>query len=48
MMSDIQETLDYDKRTLLYMDKLIEKTQPDFILLGGDNCDGTILKTGRK
>ena len=45
MMSDIQETLAYDKRTLLYMDKLIEKTQPDLIILGGDNCDGTILKT---
>ena len=45
MMSDIQETLNYDTRTLECMDKLIEKTQPDFIILGGDNCDGTILKT---
>lgn len=45
MMSDIQETLSYDVKTLEYMDKLIEKTQPNFIILGGDNCDGTILKT---
>ena len=45
MMSDIQETLNYDTRTLECMDKLIEKTQPDFIILGGDNCDGTIFFT---
>ena len=45
MMSDIQETLDYDRRTLPAIDKLIEKTKPDFILLGGDICDGTVLKT---
>ena len=45
MMSDIQETLDYDKRTLCAMDKLVEKTQPNLIVLGGDNCDGTVLKT---
>ncbi len=45
MMSDIQETLNYDVRTLEAMDKLIEKTNPNLIILGGDNCDGTILKT---
>ena len=45
MMSDIQETLNYDVRTLEYMDKLIETTHPNLIVLGGDNCDGTILKT---
>ncbi len=45
MLSDIQETLDYDKRTLAGINQLIETQKPDFVLLGGDNCDGTILKT---
>lgn len=45
MMSDIQETLNYDVRTLDCMHKLIEKTNPNLIILGGDNCDGRILKT---
>ena len=45
MMSDIQETLAYDKRTLDGMNKLIEKEKPDLVILGGDNCDGTVLKT---
>ena len=45
MMSDIQETLDYDERTLNAIDQLIEKTQPNLVILGGDNCDGTVLKT---
>lgn len=45
MMSDIQETLNYDSRTLENMNKLIEKVNPDLVILGGDNCDGTILKT---
>lgn len=48
MMSDIQETLDYDTRTLDSMDKLIEQTKPNLIILGGDNCDGTILKTAKE
>lgn len=45
MMSDIQETLDYDVRTLNNINKLIEKVKPNLVILGGDNCDGTILKT---
>ena len=45
MVSDIQETLLYDKRTLRSFDKLVETTMPDLILLGGDNCDGTRLHT---
>ena len=45
MMSDIQETLEYDKRTLDSINKLIDKVKPDLVVLGGDNCDGTILKT---
>ena len=27
------------------MNKLIEKEKPDLVILGGDNCDGTVLKT---
>lgn len=45
MISDIQETLNYDKRTLVSIDKLIEAQKPDLVILGGDNCDGTVLKT---
>lgn len=45
MLSDIQETLDYDKRTLEGINRIIEIEKPDLIILGGDNCDGTVLKT---
>ena len=48
MLSDIQETLDYDKRTLININKIIENTNPDLVVLGGDNCDGTILKTEKE
>lgn len=45
MLSDIQETLDYDNRTLIGIEKIIETEKPDLVMLGGDNCDGIILKT---
>ncbi len=45
MMSDIQETLDYDLRTFEDMRKLIENVNPDIVVLCGDNCNGLILKT---
>lgn len=45
MMSDIQETLDYNPKTFEDMNKLIENVKPDFIILGGDNCNGLVLKT---
>lgn len=45
MMSDIQETLDYDPRTFEDMRKLIEHVKPDLVVLGGDNCNGLVLKT---
>lgn len=48
MMSDIQETLNYDKRTLISIDKLIESQKPDLVILGGDNCDGTVLNTQKE
>ena len=45
MLSDIQETLEYDQRTLDGMNKIIEKENPDLVFLCGDNCDGTVLKS---
>ena len=45
MLSDIQETIDYDKRTLDAMNRIIEYTKPDLVVWGGDNCDGRVLKT---
>lgn len=45
MMSDIQEPLNYDPRTLDCMDRLIEKERPDFVMLGGDNCNGLVMHT---
>ena len=39
MMSDIQEPLNIDERTIPAINKLIDKVKPDFIILGGDNCD---------
>lgn len=48
MMSDIQEGVDYDPRTPEAIDRLVEKERPDFVLLGGDNCDGRKLKTAEE
>lgn len=45
MMSDIQETLDYDPRTFEDMRKLLDKVKPDAVVLCGDNCNGLVLKT---
>lgn len=48
MLSDIQETLKYDKRTLININKIIDNTNPNLIVLGGDICDGTVLKTEKE
>lgn len=45
MLSDIQETLNYDKRTLDSINKILDFSKPNLVVLGGDNCDGTVLKT---
>ena len=39
MMSDIQEPFNIDERTMPAINKLIDNVKPDFIILGGDNCD---------
>lgn len=45
MMSDIQETLSPDPRTLPAMHALVERVQPDLVVLGGDNCNGLVLQS---
>lgn len=45
MLSDIQETLDYNPKTFDGIRKLINKENPDLVVLGGDNCNGLVIKT---
>ncbi len=40
MISDIQESANYDKRSLDSVNILIERAAPDLVILGGDNCFG--------
>lgn len=40
MMSDIQDCLQYDERSLRAVSALLNETNPDLVILGGDNCDG--------
>lgn len=44
MVSDIQEKLDYDPRTLAGLEALMDAAEPDLVILGGDNVDGRKLK----
>ena len=45
MVSDIQETPNYDPRALAGLHAMIRAEKPDLVILGGDNCDGRYLKT---
>lgn len=45
MISDIQETLDYDVRSLENIDKLVEHTSPDLVVICGDICNHSKIKT---
>lgn len=45
MMSDIHEILKHNNKTLESMEKLIEKINPDLVILGGDNCDELNIDT---
>ena len=40
MMSDLQESAHYDPRSLRSVEALLEKGDPDLVILGGDNCFG--------
>lgn len=44
-LSDIQETLNYNEKTLENIEKIIDVTKPDLVILAGDNCDGLKLNT---
>ena len=44
MISDIQEDLDYDPRTIPAISKLLDFVNPDLCVLGGDICDGQVVK----
>lgn len=47
-LSDIQESLSPDPRTLPALCKLLDTVQPDLVMLGGDNCDGHQLANGEE
>lgn len=40
MMSDIQESTTYDKRSLQSICAVLDQAKPDLVVLGGDNCCG--------
>lgn len=40
MMSDIQESANYNPRSLASVRTLLDTAEPDFVMLGGDNCYG--------
>jgi hypothetical protein len=44
MVSDLQETLDCNPRTLLAFDAMCEAAKPGLVILGGDNCNGKVLR----
>lgn len=45
MFSDIQETLNYDPRSLDGIRAMIKDQKPDLVILGGDNVNGKVLKS---
>lgn len=44
MFSDMQETLDFDERTMHGINAVLDSEKPDLVLLGGDNCNGCVVK----
>ena len=40
MMSDLQESAQYDPRSLRSVEVLLDECDPDLVVLGGDNCYG--------
>ena len=45
-LSDFQENLSYDPRSLDGLCRILDAEYPDLVILGGDNCDGHKLKNG--
>ena len=44
MMSDIQESAHYDPRSLRAVEVLLDESQPDLVIWGGDNCYGPAIR----
>ncbi len=40
MMSDLQESSNYDPRSLRSVEALLDMGDPDLVIFGGDNCNG--------
>ncbi len=40
MMSDLQESAKYDPRSLRSVEAVLDESDPDLVVLGGDNCYG--------
>ena len=40
MMSDLQESANFDPRSLRSVEILLDESKPDLVVLGGDNCYG--------
>ena len=43
MMSDLQESVHYDPRSLRSVEVLLDECDPDLVILGGDNCYGPAI-----
>ena len=44
MVSDIQDKIEYQKRTLAGLHAMMDEVKPDLVIWGGDNVDGRYLK----
>ncbi|MBE6599230.1 MAG: hypothetical protein E7638_07300 [Ruminococcaceae bacterium] len=44
MMSDLQESSQYDPRSLRSVEAVLDEGDPDLVILGGDNCNGPEIK----
>lgn len=45
MFSDVQERVDFDKKTLKHINYMLDKVKPDLVILGGDQCMGPDVHT---
>ena len=47
MLSDIQESVHYDERSLRSVCALLDEAKPDLVIWGGDNCYGPEMSSLR-
>lgn len=45
MLSDIQESANYNEKSFRSVDSLIDVEKPDLVILGGDNCYGPHIRS---